>query len=104
VSNPSLLPELEVVLLGGVEFTSASSHDVTVARDSVSHVEVRDSVGEEGRAEFSLTRRLVSELVNAGRLNDIITYEMRSELSQTGADFIKRVVGKGGSHLFREST
>jgi hypothetical protein len=104
VSNPGLLEKLEVSLFVGVEFASASSHDVTVARDSVSHVEVRDGIGEQSTAQVGVTRGLVGELVDAGRLDNVVTNEMGSELSQASADFIERVVGEGISHLFGKGT
>ena len=48
VRVPGVDPLLEVVLFGGVQLAGAARHDVGVAGDGVSHVEVVHSVGQQG--------------------------------------------------------
>ena len=55
VSDPSVHPLLEVLLLGWVELTGATRHDVTVARDGVRHVKVVNDVSKQGSADLSVT-------------------------------------------------
>lgn len=81
MSDPGLLEELEVSFFACVKLTSASSHDVTVARDGVCHVEVGDRVCEESAAQISLARGLVGKLVDAAVLDHVVTNKVRSELS-----------------------
>jgi len=104
VSDPGVDPLLEVVLLGGVELTSATCHDVTVTGDGIGHVEVVDGIGEESLADFTVASVGQSDSIERAGLDVVVSNEMGSNLGKTGSDFIKRVVRKRGTKLLREST
>ena len=102
MSDPSVDPFLEVGLLAWVQFASATSHDVTVARDGVRHVEVLHSVGEKSTADLSVAAVCKCESIETTWLDMVVPDEMRSNLSQTGSDFVQRVVWKRCAELLRE--
>ena len=102
MSDPSVDPFLEVGLLAWVKFASATSHDVTVARDGVRHVEVLHSVGEKSTADLSVAAVCKCESIETTWLDMVVPDEVRSNLSQTGSDFVQRVVWKRCAELLRE--
>ena len=78
VSYPGLHILLEVELLGWVELSAASGHDVTVSGNGVGHVEVVHVFGEGGLVGMGLTVRLVSMLLEARAFNEIKLDKVRS--------------------------
>ena len=55
MSDPSIHPLLEVLLLGWVELTGAARHDVAVARDGVRHVKVINGISKQGPTDLPVT-------------------------------------------------
>jgi len=106
MGEPGVDPLLEVCvfMLFWVQFTRATSHNVAVARYGVSHVEVVNSVCQQRAAQLSATFRLVSKPGEATVLDRVVAHKMRCILSETSADFIKRIVRQRAAKLFRESS
>ena len=102
MSDPSVDPFLEVGLLAWVQFASATSHDVTVARDRVRHVEILHSVSEKSTADLSVAAVCKCESVEASWLNMVVPDQVRSNFRQTSPDFVERVVWKRCTELLRE--
>lgn len=101
---PVVDPLFEVGLLLGVELFGAPRHDMAVTGDSISHVEVVNSVCQQRAAQLSATFRLVSKPGEATVLDRVVAHKMRCILSETSADFIKRIVRQRAAKLFRESS
>jgi len=104
MSQPGLDVLLEVELLQGVELASASSHHVTVARDGISHVEVIYVLGQCGAVEMGLTVRLVSVLLEARGLDEVVLDQVGSKLGNSCSKLFQSVVRKRGVEFLREST
>ena len=76
MGNPSLLIFLEVKLFEWVKFTGASSHDVTVSRNSVGHVEVVYILREWGSIAVSFSIWNMSKSFKSTVFNEIVFDQM----------------------------
>lgn len=96
---------LEVELLLRVELLGASGHNLTVARDNISLVEVIDVVSQRGLVQLGQLRVELKSKVLETRVFDVIELDqVRCKLGNSGSDLVERIVRKRGTKLLREGS